>query len=145
MPRVRLFAPNSWFMIRWRHLPRVWFARLWNINEAHTVKPDSILRSTCASYAFENIFKLHIQNILPFAFAHIFASHSVCFTSPSQELLGVSAGDLRLVLDVFGISAKAESLLGWCQTLTEFQSAQHQFYKCRLISPMCAELCLRSI
>lgn len=29
-----------------------------------------------------------------------------------QELLGVSTGDLRLVLDVFGISAKAESLLG---------------------------------
>ena len=29
-----------------------------------------------------------------------------------KELLGVSAGDLRLVLDVFGISAKAESLLG---------------------------------
>lgn len=29
-----------------------------------------------------------------------------------KELLGVSTGDLRLVLDVFGISAKAESLLG---------------------------------
>lgn len=29
-----------------------------------------------------------------------------------KEFLGVSSGDLRLVLDVFGISAKAESLLG---------------------------------
>eukprot|EP00415_Alexandrium_ostenfeldii_P002292 UN2292 len=29
-----------------------------------------------------------------------------------KDFLGVGAGDLRLVLDVFGISAKAESVLG---------------------------------